>query len=1694
MKSPLISNVCRGLAALAAGALLASGLTAPAAAPRYHIQEMPTLGGNHSRALGINGRGHVVGEAQTPAGVNRAVLWHNGTLTDLGTLGGDRAQAYAINNAGFITGRARNAGGRDRPFLYDPATQTMTELPTAGGQSASNVDDGTGFGINDAKVVGGHSRNAAGQLEAFFWQNGVTTGVGTPGGAHGRAWDINESGQLAGWGLEAGGATVAYRWSPGTGFDLIPALQAGDEMFGIGINDLGHVVGSATATGRSRAWLWDGSTLTDLGQAPGFTGAGANRVNNHGQVAGLSYRFNAQNQRIDNTATVWIGGQAVNLNEAVVNGSGWHLESAYHMNDAGQIVGWGRKSGNTRGFLLTPLPGKLYAIGGFDPDDTGMVPHRIYELDPVTGKATPLPGSFKPEPAGLAATADGRLLALNVEHHHHHGEEPPPAEAALVEIDPFKGFITKLATVPVEAYGFDILPDGRAFTIPMSTGGTPVQLHAVNLETGAATPVGSASAIDDAFAAAFGSAPAANKRATQLASVGGHLYAIVRHGTNANLVRLDPGTGAATVLGAANAVNTANGGAYRGIPGLSGRDSNGDGVFDELYGVLNYHDHDGDPETRFRVIGALIKFDLNDGTWSIVGTNPGLLFSGLASTAALNPTPAPEPLAFTFETFDVEGGTETLLSDIRNDGALVGRFKDSGGISQGFIQEGTNRTVFNVTGTTATFAGGLDSAGRVAGFYRNATNPAVQHGFIRETNGSITTIDGPGQTTTYAWRINDAGQVNGYWFEDPFFITSFRRETNGALTTNVFAGSPIGTVTRGMNDAGHTAGWKWDENFTLQGVIFAGGATNVITVAGWEHTLPGDINNLGEIAGTVNNAFTTTAGFFRRANGDTVTFNPPGAVEVEVFGLNDLGQVVGEYADAGGARHGFIAQPAVKLPRGHTDIGIAFEDGVFDLHIHDEETDTEYAPGGAVLCVGTAAELAIPDTAALSFLGRAGYSTWILPAVQNTNLLFLGFGAEEVESGVFIGDVLRMELASVTGAGDFAVFSYDGFGNPIVPINSADGISAADFFLVTAGGHTDLNWAFSAPGTYRIGFRARGTLVAGNQELLSEIAYYTFVVPQPLLPQPPEPDDSFVYNVIDLGTFGGTDFNTAIDVNNLGVVVGASSLSNNIDHPIFRWENGVLENLGLLGGRTAGADAISDTGWIVGTTTTPAGDFEPYVPYRLGTNLVFEPIPLILGAQNGEAHDVNDFGTTVGALDLPDFSSRAFLSFTNAPTIDLGTFGGESSGAEGINSSGVIVGWAQLSNGQTRAFRHLGTGPLNAATDDLGTLGGNSSRAFAVSESGKIVGRSRTTNGVQHAFLWEEGTGMTDLGSLGGDNTYAFGINTNDVVTGWGNLVPGGDPTHGWVWTPDTGMRDLNTLIPFRTGLEVTLAYGVNEAGWIACGADRLDNGASRPVLLKPATRLSRGHTDIGMAFEDGEWDLHVHSEDLDAEFEPGAALLTLPPLTQTIVPTNASYAFLGTAGSATWVLPSVQNPKLLFLGFGAEEIESGLFVSNIVTMKLKAVDGPGAFSVFSIDGFGVPVVHMNSGDGIDTNGVKTIVTGSHEDFAWAFSAPGYYRVTFEACGTLVAGNEFSTSGDVTYFFEVIPIETQLAITRSGGNATISFLTQDGLTYQLEAAPTVTGPWTNEGTPFLGTGRTKQITVPLSSGAAFFKMKATVGN
>jgi surface-anchored protein len=188
------------------------------------------------------------------------------------------------------------------------------------------------------------------------------------------------------------------------------------------------------------------------------------------------------------------------------------------------------------------------------------------------------------------------------------------------------------------------------------------------------------------------------------------------------------------------------------------------------------------------------------------------------------------------------------------------------------------------------------------------------------------------------------------------------------------------------------------------------------------------------------------------------------------------------------------ARAADRLTNQHVDVGVGFEDGRFDLHVHNETDDVEYDPRRVILQVNAAAKTQVPADPAFGFLGAPGSEIWVLPQVQDPNLLFLGIGAEEIEAGVFEGDSLILTLRRVKGPGRFTSFTVDAFGRPVVHMNPADGISpATDSVLVLAGGHSEYNWSFTRPGTYRIEFFATGVLADGRVVRSKPVTYRFFV-------------------------------------------------------------------------------------------------------------------------------------------------------------------------------------------------------------------------------------------------------------------------------------------------------------------------------------------------------------------------------------------------------------------------------------------------------------------------------------------------------------------------------------------------------------------------------------------------------------------------
>jgi surface-anchored protein len=185
----------------------------------------------------------------------------------------------------------------------------------------------------------------------------------------------------------------------------------------------------------------------------------------------------------------------------------------------------------------------------------------------------------------------------------------------------------------------------------------------------------------------------------------------------------------------------------------------------------------------------------------------------------------------------------------------------------------------------------------------------------------------------------------------------------------------------------------------------------------------------------------------------------------------------------------------VVLGAGHVDVAdIAYEDGELAIGVHDEtvEPDVERDVDDVVFLVKNAAKTTVPDDPAFRFLGSAGASTWVLPEIQNEELLWPGLATEEIEAGVFQNDTVTLKVEKVTGSGRVAIFTEDAVGNPNVLVNSGDGLP--DAISLTAGTHQHASWAFQKAGVYLIKARATAKLAGTGATVTSAPVVYTFVV------------------------------------------------------------------------------------------------------------------------------------------------------------------------------------------------------------------------------------------------------------------------------------------------------------------------------------------------------------------------------------------------------------------------------------------------------------------------------------------------------------------------------------------------------------------------------------------------------------------------
>jgi probable HAF family extracellular repeat protein len=160
---------------------------------------------------------------------------------------------------------------------------------------------------------------------------------------------------------------------------------------------------------------------------------------------------------------------------------------------------------------------------------------------------------------------------------------------------------------------------------------------------------------------------------------------------------------------------------------------------------------------------------------------------------------------------------------------------------------------------------------------------------------------------------------------------------------------------------------------------------------------------------------------------------------------------------------------------------------------------------------------------------------------------------------------------------------------------------------------------------------------------------------------------------------------------------------------------------------------------------------------------------------------------------------HAFIWNSGSGMTDLGTLGGDTSYALGINDSGEVVGYSYLADNITR---HAFTWTAFGGIVDLGTLpGGAWSQAEKINASGEVSGEALDSNAHQVPVFWSATSGFVSLPESHGDSrNYGYSMNDSGVMTG---QVYIGSIVHAFIWKLD----GRHLFVPFLPSGEHTVGY-----------------------------------------------------------------------------------------------------------------------------------------------------------------------------------------------------------------------------------------------------------------------------------------------
>ena len=317
----------------------------------------------------------------------------------------------------------------------------------------------------------------------------------------------------------------------------------------------------------------------------------------------------------------------------------------------------------------------------------------------------------------------------------------------------------------------------------------------------------------------------------------------------------------------------------------------------------------------------------------------------------------------------------------------------------------------------------------------------------------------------------------------------------------------------------------------------------------------------------------------------------------------------------------------------------------------------------------------------------------------------------------------------------------------------------------------------------------------------------------------------------------GMDTNYAIVVSGDGNLVGGRYWEGTRDAP-FVWtpESGMVSLARPAFPVSEGTVLYVDPEgrFALGYADSSDGNYYAFRWTRDSGTIVIPELP-----PNSVAYASNGDSMMVGESPYSSTSAYAWRMINGVIT-DTVFFSGFYNVSTSLSGNGLVVGVNVFNDTVDLDYRWV---PDSGSLTPLAELGGGYNVVSDVSYDGSVlVGCSADTSNNFRAVLWHADGSVMDLGTLGGSWAYANSVSdSGDMVVGSSALptyngkmklkpktgrfyrpffeLPVGFSSAAFVWTPDSGMRDMNEMYSSVLGSSVLLeAWGISPNGRFIVG------------------------------------------------------------------------------------------------------------------------------------------------------------------------------------------------------------------------------------------------------------------------------------